>query len=117
MNDGLDLSRTLTSIVAAVEGVGDIYPSGSFAQAATLTVVNAISDEQTDDAKVAVSSDGSGQLKITVTIGVAFGHSARETLKAVSDTLRAYLETEVPATQAPSIDVKVSRIETESSIV
>lgn len=113
MKDDLELSRTLTNIVALVEGVGDVFPSGTLAQAVTLTAVNAITSDDTDDAKVAVSRDELAQLDVVVTIGIASGYAAAAVLRAVGDILRAYLEGADPASPAPRIDVKVSRIEKE----
>lgn len=113
----IELSRILTNIVSLVEGVGDVYPSGTFTQTVALTAVNAMADDDTDDAKVAVSRNTSGQCEIMATIGIANGHAAPIVLRAVSDMLRAYLESTEPASPPPTLDVKVSRIETEFSVV
>lgn len=113
MSADLDLSRSLTAVIAAVPGVGDVYPSGTLAQAVTLTIVNAATDDQTDDAKVAVSRGDSGLLTLTATIGVADGFAARVVLHEVTDALRAYLARQLPDARGADIHLKVSRIETE----
>ena len=114
MNADLDLSRTLTGVVSAVDGVDDVFPSGTIAQAATLTVINVVTDDETDDAKVAVSRDSAGRLAVTATIGVAAGHAAQTVLREVTDALRAALAGEAAATGPATIAVKASRIDSEA---
>ena len=118
MSDDLELSRALTAVVAAVPGVGDLYASGPLVKAVSLALINAVSDDETDDAKVAVSRDASGRLVVMATFSVENGYAARVVLSAVNDALRAHLATSILATREPAalpaaIEVKVSRIETE----
>lgn len=113
MIDNLELSRVLTHVIAAVDGVGDIYASGPLVQAVALSLVNAISEKETDDAKVAVDRDASGGLLVSATIGIVSGHAAQTVLRNASDNVRSFLIEQYPSMQIGGIHVKVSRIETE----
>ena len=112
MNDDLELSRELTAIIVASAGVVEVYPSGTIVQAATLSLVNLATSDETHDAKVAVARAGSGAVTVTATIGVDASVPAPDTLRSVSDALRVYLTAIDPLGQPPIVNVNVSRIET-----
>ena len=111
MSDELELSRQLTTVVSTTPGVVEVYPAGSLAQTVVQNLVNIVADDEIPDAKVAVSRAASGVLTVTATIGVAAAHPVPDTLRAVSDAVRQYLDAFDPQDQAPLIDVKVSHID------
>ena len=116
MSYDLDLSRALTTLVASTAGVTEVYPSGPLGRSVILNLINLAADDETDDAKVALTRDGAGALTVTVTIGVDAAHPVPTTLRAVANSIRAHLVNLEPWETAPIIDVRVSHINTAFSV-
>jgi hypothetical protein len=135
MTDDHELSRHLTALVASTPGVVEVYSSASTLQtlpALPLALLpdgllpegllpdrllpsNLVPTGVAPDEKVAVSRTSTGSLTVTATMGVGGGHTVLETVRLVSDALRAYLEAIEPSRGTPSeppvIHVRVSRVD------
>lgn len=109
MSDDLDLSRELTRLVSTTPGVLDVYPAGNLAAVLALGAANAIADDDTGDAHVAIIRHGE-TADIHIAIAVMVDHPVPATLRLVSEVVGAALAASgFDAT--PSLHVKASRID------
>ena len=100
MTDDLELSRELTTIVRATAGVHDVYTTGGLLSVAARAATGA-GGEQT---RVRVGHD-----TVSVSISVASGFTAPETLRAVTAAIADHLA--VVGGPARRISVTASRVE------
>jgi len=110
MTYDLDLSRTLTALVASTAGVTEVYPSAPLVRSVVVNLVAAATEEDTSDAKVFIDRDAAGALTVTATIGVDAGYPVPATLRAVGDAVRAHFLNHEPWEKSPVVDVRVSHI-------
>jgi uncharacterized alkaline shock family protein YloU len=106
----LDLSRELTAVVAAVDGVIGVYGAGPLHRSVGLAIANATSAGD-PPAKVSLTRERDGKLRVEVAIGVLSAVPVPRTLRAVGDAVRAHLAARDE--DAPlDVRVTVSHIET-----
>jgi hypothetical protein len=86
MDSLLDLSRTLTKIVEATEGVREVYPASRFRELMAGTLL----DAENEGARISVHHRG-GSLDVYVNICVDADHSLPTVLRSVSDAISAAL--------------------------
>jgi hypothetical protein len=107
MTDDLALAVDLTRVVRSTAGVQDVYTAGGLlAVAAQAVAAQAVATAggTPDEARVRVGHD-----TVSVSISVASGFSAPETLRAVTAAIDAHLATVGAAPRR--ISVVASRIE------
>ena len=106
----LDLSRELTAVVAAVDGVVGVYSAGPLHRAVGLAIANVTSSDE-PPAKVSLTRERDGGLRVDVAIGVLSAVPVPRTLRAVGDAVRAHL---AARGEVATLDVRVtaSHIET-----
>jgi hypothetical protein len=102
MTDDLALAVDLTRVVRSTAGVQDVYTAGGLLAVAAQAVATA--GGPPDEARVRVGHD-----TVSVSISVASGFSAPETLRAVTAAIDAHLATVGAAPRR--ISVVASRIE------
>lgn len=107
----LELSRELTTAVAAVPGVVGVYPAGPLHRTVGLAVANATAADDSAPAKVSLTRTGDAGLRVEVAVGVLSTFPVPLTLRAVGDAVRAHL-TGTPIEGALDVRVTVSHIET-----
>lgn len=103
MND-LDLSRELTAAVADVDGVVGVYPAGPLHRAVGLAIANVASLDE-PPAKVSLTRDRDGGVRVEVAVGVLSAFPVPQTLRAVGDAVRAHL---LAHGETEDLDVRVS---------
>ena len=109
MSGDLELSRELTRVIASIEAVTDVFPSGSPLQLATHRIASLGASVDLDDAKVAVSRTKNA-FTLCVTIGVNASQPVLGTIRTVSDAIRNYMLI-AGLDPSPDIEVTVSYIE------
>ena len=101
----LDLSRELTTLVAEVPGVVGVYPAGPLHRSVGLAVANVVASDETAPAKVSLSRERDGGLRVEVAVGVLSTFPVPQTLRAVGDAVRAHL---APLGHEGALDLRVS---------
>ncbi|MBF4567556.1 hypothetical protein ITJ57_02155 [Plantibacter sp. VKM Ac-2880] len=110
MDTEVELSRLLTTAVAATPGVTAVYASGSPIRA-VLRVAAEVFGREDEPAKVTVAREDDGAVVVGVTIGVTDGAPVPTTMRLVGDAVRAVLLERDGAATITGIDVRVCRIE------
>ncbi|KQQ52598.1 hypothetical protein [Plantibacter sp. Leaf314] len=110
MDTEVELSRLLTTAVAATPGVTAVYASGSPVRAVLRVATEAFGRED-EPAKVAVTRGDDGAVVVRVTIGVTDGTPVPATTRLVGDAIRSVLLKRDGAAAITGIDVRVCRIE------
>ncbi|GAA1493850.1 hypothetical protein [Curtobacterium herbarum] len=108
MTDDQELSRRLTDVARATDGVGHVFPAQSLVQVAADVVAAQL--EIRDPGTMVDVHRGDGAVRITAEVAVDGARPATETVRAVGERIRSVVDAE-PGPRPDTITVVVRLVE------